>query len=120
DRTPAWHVDAERGPSTPSLDHLVGDGEHVGWKYKTERLCGFEVDDQLEFGRLHDRQVGWFGAFENLASVGTALAPAVGEVSCVTDQAASFGKFTLMVHCRQLVARSKRHELLAMAREKRV
>src|SRR6516162_11695426 len=26
-KTPAWHIDAVRGPSTPSLDHLVGAGE---------------------------------------------------------------------------------------------
>src|SRR6516164_9212399 len=29
-----------------SLDHLVGE---------RERLCGLEIDDELEFGRLQDR-----------------------------------------------------------------
>src|SRR5262245_38153907 len=26
--TPVWHLDAARGPSTPSFDHLVGAGKH--------------------------------------------------------------------------------------------
>ena len=25
---------------------------------KSERFCGLQVDDQFEFGRLYDRQVG--------------------------------------------------------------
>src|SRR5262249_17851793 len=29
-KTPVWHVDAARGPSTPSFDHLVGSASSVG------------------------------------------------------------------------------------------
>jgi hypothetical protein len=34
-------------------------------RVETKGLGGLEVDDELEAGRLHDWQVGGFGAFEN-------------------------------------------------------
>jgi hypothetical protein len=33
------------------LDHLVGSGQKRFWDRKAERLGGFEVDDEFEFGR---------------------------------------------------------------------
>jgi hypothetical protein len=39
------------------FDHLVGAGEQRGRYGKTKRLCGLEIDDQLEFAGLQDRQV---------------------------------------------------------------
>src|SRR5262245_59941389 len=104
----------------PSLDHLVGERQHVVGEFDPERLRGLEVDHEFEFARLHDRQVGRCRAFENPAGTNTALTVALGEVRCVTDETACFRKFTLRVHGRQLVARSKRNELIAMAGEERV
>jgi hypothetical protein len=40
------HYDADR------------DGEQRWWNFETERLSGFEVDDQLVFGRLPNRALG--------------------------------------------------------------
>ena len=48
------------GPKADMLilfDHLVGDREHARRNYKTERLCGLEIDDQLEFGWLYDGEL---------------------------------------------------------------
>ena len=41
----------------------------VGGTVEAEHPGGLEVDDQLELGRLHDRQVGGLGALENAAGV---------------------------------------------------
>src|SRR5262249_49365673 len=43
DQTAVWHSDAARGPSTPSLDHLVGAGKQSGRHSKAERLCSLEL-----------------------------------------------------------------------------
>ncbi len=46
----------KRQPS--SLDHLVGAGEKSGGDREPERGRGLEIDDQLEFGWLLNREVG--------------------------------------------------------------
>src|SRR5215469_2091528 len=43
---PFWHLDAVRGPSTPSFDHLIGAGEDQGRDRETERVGGLEVHDE--------------------------------------------------------------------------
>src|SRR5262249_560902 len=45
-----------------SLDHLVGTQQERGGSRNTDRCCGLEVEDELEFRRLLYRQVGWLGA----------------------------------------------------------
>ena len=45
-----------------SFDHLIGPTEYRLRDRQAERLGGLEVDDQLDFGRLLDWQVGWLGA----------------------------------------------------------
>jgi hypothetical protein len=37
---------------------------------QAERLGGLEVDDELEFGRVLDGQLGRLGAFQDLVDVG--------------------------------------------------
>ena len=39
----------------PCVDQLVGAGKQEGRHSDAERLRGFEIDDQFEFGRLFDR-----------------------------------------------------------------
>src|SRR6266404_486375 len=47
------------------LDHLGGAQQNRGRDGDAERLRGLEVEDQLDFGRLLDRQVGWLLALED-------------------------------------------------------
>jgi hypothetical protein len=49
------------------FDHLVSAHHNQFRDGKTERFCGLEIDDHLDFRSLVDRQVGVFLASENLA-----------------------------------------------------
>ena len=41
----------------PSLDHLVGAQQERFGNREAERLGGGQIDDEIEFGRLLDRNV---------------------------------------------------------------
>src|SRR5438876_2452297 len=49
-----------------SFDHLVGAGEQGRSHRKAERLGSLEIDRQLEFRRLFNRQLGSLCSIENL------------------------------------------------------
>src|SRR5260370_35137220 len=89
-KTPVWHVDAARGPSTPSLDHLVGAGEKCRRNFEAKQPRSLQVDDELEFGRLHDRQGGGPPALGDAAGVDSALPLHVPRIRVVTPQPAPF------------------------------
>ena len=56
-----------------SFDHLVGAGEKH-WRHgKAECTRGLEVDDELEFGRLLDRQVSGLRTLEDAARIDAKL-----------------------------------------------
>src|SRR5215475_4386961 len=59
----SWH----RGMlGAPLFDHLIGPCEERRWNRQAECLGGLQVDDQLELGGLLHRQIGRFGALEDL------------------------------------------------------
>ena len=59
DRSTAYLVSCiqVRSAHGNSLDHLVGEREELVRYGQAERLCGRQIDDQIEFGRLLDRNV---------------------------------------------------------------
>src|SRR5439155_8904081 len=72
-----------------SFDNLVSEVEHAGRDSEAERLGGLEVDDQGEFRRLLNGEVGRTGALEDAVDVGCRLHVPVDYVDPVGHQAAS-------------------------------
>jgi hypothetical protein len=56
-----------------SFDHLVGERKQLIRDGETQHLCGFGVDDELDFGRLQNWQIRRVGTFENLSDINTSL-----------------------------------------------
>src|SRR6516165_5406795 len=56
-----------------SFDHLVGAGKKRRRDFDAQTLGGLQIDDQFEFRRQRDWQVGWLLALENPAGVDTNL-----------------------------------------------
>jgi hypothetical protein len=68
-----------------SLDDLVCACEDR-WRHReAERLGCLEVDDQLEGGRLLDRQIGGFGTLEDLSGVNADQAKGSCEARSIAD-----------------------------------
>src|SRR5215468_557970 len=98
-RTAVWHSDAARGPSTPSFDHLVGAREQRIRHGKTERPCGRQVDDQIELGRLLDREISWTRPAQYLVDKVGGTSEGRREVRSIGHQTACFHILSIIVHC---------------------
>ena len=88
-------------------------GEHARRDGDAERLRGVQIDHELEFGRLHDRQVGGFGALENPAGVDADLTIGVGKAGSVAHQTAGCGKVAPFIDRRHRMACRQHDKLLA-------
>ena len=51
------------------LDHSVRSRQHIRRNRQADLLGRLEIDHELEFRGLFDRNVGWLGAFQNLVNV---------------------------------------------------
>ena len=56
--------------STKLFDHVVGKGEQLVGHGKAERLCGLEVDHQLELDWGLDGKLARFLALEDAIDIG--------------------------------------------------
>ena len=79
----------------------------VGGDLDPQRPGRFEIDHELEPGRLPHRQVAGFVALEDTAGINPALPKGVGHAVAIAHQAAGIGKISPRVHrgygmaCRQ-------------------
>src|SRR5262252_8283451 len=120
DQTAVWHSDAAKGPSTPSFNHLVGAQQDPSWQLDSDRSCGLEVDDKLEFRGLLDRQVGRLRALEDLTGIGPDLTPHVLTIGRVAHQPTGFDSLARGINRGNAIARCERRKLDAPAREEHV
>src|SRR6202011_2346397 len=79
-------------PVADLLDHLVGEREQIVRDFDAERLGSLEIDDQLELGQLHNRQIGGLFALEDSPGVDALLTIWVNKAGSIAHQAASCGE----------------------------
>src|SRR5262245_7510290 len=92
-----------------SFDHLVGGNEQFVWHGKAERSGGLVIDDQLEFARLHYRQIGRLGALENAAGIYADLTTGIRQTRSVAHQRAGFDILASRIYRRHPVDRRQEH-----------
>src|SRR5262245_23075729 len=109
DQTAVWHSDAARGPSTPSLDHLVGGYEQLVRYCQVECLRGLQIDHQFELGLPFDWQVAWLGTAKNPTHINTGLTIRLRIIVSVTHQATIRDELTGWIDCGNCVARRQRN-----------
>ena len=81
----------QRGKKS-SFDHLVGATEHGKWDSDTQRLGGLEVDDQLDFRRLLDWQVGRLVTLEDPGRISAGQAVCVLSLRSIAQQTPAAAK----------------------------
>ncbi len=103
----------EPAPVSPAclLDHLIRQQEQRWGHRHPERLGGLEVEDQLKFRGLLHRQVGRFGALEDLVHVGGGAVPALENVRPVVHESPGLGIPYLARHRRQVAGERQLCEL---------
>src|SRR5262249_22351287 len=70
------------------LDHLVGAAKQRKRDRQAERPSGFEVNDQLDFSRLVNRQVSRLGTFENSPCVDANLPIGISKIGSIAHEPA--------------------------------
>ena len=88
----------------PLLNHLVDTYQEPDRKFDPERPRRFEVEGQLDFCSLLDRQIGWFLALENAPGIDANLARPIAEAAAIAHQATGHGELTERVDRGQLIA----------------
>src|ERR1700704_2084954 len=88
-------------PETPprSLDHLIGPLQEGGRDRQAERLCGLEVDDEIELRRLLDGQVGGLGALQDSVNVDCSTSFHLGNIYSVGHEAAWTNEILELIDC---------------------
>src|SRR5262249_30629188 len=85
-----------------SFDYLVGEREYFIWKCEAERFSSLQIDDEIEFGRLLNRDVARFCAIQNLINDFGGSTEQYWVVRSVTHKPPSFDCGTASQDRRQL------------------
>jgi len=71
------------------FDHLVSLSVQRGRYGEPERLCGLEIDDQFELGRLLDRKIGRLGTFQDAIDIRCGSSEEIERVNAVRHEQAA-------------------------------
>src|SRR5215475_14368269 len=82
-----------------SFDHLVGAGEQIWWHLDAECAGGRQIDDELELGRLYDRQVLRLRALKDATHIDADLTIRIPNVGSIAHQPAGFSIVTHVIDC---------------------
>src|SRR6516164_8804280 len=82
------------------LDHLVSAGEHRRRHLNAERFGGRQIDDEIEFGWLLNRQVGRLRPAQNLVDEIGGAAIELQKVRSIGHQTACVEILPLRINCR--------------------
>src|SRR5262245_40060755 len=83
------------------LEHLVGAGEQR-WGYgEAERFRHKQVYDEIELGRLLDRDVAWLRSAQDLVDEVAGAPVEAREVRSIGHETSRFEPFAIRVHCGQ-------------------
>src|SRR5262245_33255170 len=89
------------------LDHLAGAGEQRVRDGEPERLGGHQIDDEVEFGRLFDRNVDRFRPAQNRVDMLGCAPVEMHVVDAVGYKTSSLYELARAVDCRQARALRK-------------
>src|SRR5262249_51430519 len=102
-----------------SLDHLVGQRKQRCRDFETERLRGFEVEDEAKPRRLLERQLRRLRAFENAIYEGGHACKAFALVGAVRHQAAVADVTVVLINSWQpMCGRELEHPFAVENRER--
>lgn len=113
DRTPAAQQAA-------LFDYFIGAREKGRRNRNAKRFGSLEVDRQIEFRGLHDRQIGRLFAFQNASCVRTGFSIGIRDATAITYESAQCDILAPAVHRRRSVPSDKRDNARSLAVEKRL
>src|SRR5262245_29592265 len=80
------------------FDHLVGEREQRRRNRQAERLGDLQIDDEIEFNRLLDRQIGRLRSAQNPVNITSGAPELVSKVYSIGHQTSRFNIVTRAVH----------------------
>src|SRR5262249_55503064 len=101
------------------FNHPVSGRQQRRWDGYTQHPRRVGIDGQLEFRRLHDRQIGGLCALDNAAGINAELPEGIGNVGSVAHQAADFDGFTHRIASWDSMIRRELHQLDMVTVERR-
>ena len=105
--TPASVLRANNGSGHLSLDYLVGAGDERRRHGEADFVCRFQIDDELEPGRLLDRQLGRFRSLQDLCDITGCNRHHFGLMGTVGDETARVDAFAEGMEDRQPLSARK-------------